>query len=67
MVSLRNTDNDKYGRLLADVYFGDIHVNNWMLQQRYAVPYGGGRKRAPADWEVFHHGSGSVGDRVVVL
>lgn len=53
-VKLQNTDNDKYGRLLADVWCEGLNVNQWMLDQRYAVRYDGGTKHVPADWEVFH-------------
>jgi endonuclease YncB( thermonuclease family) len=30
-VMLKNVKNEKYGRLLADVYVGDLHVNQYML------------------------------------
>jgi hypothetical protein len=44
IVELRNVSTEKYGRLLADVYFGDLHINGWMLENGYAVPYDGGTK-----------------------
>jgi len=44
MVELRNVGVEKYGRLLADVYFGDVYINGWMLENKYAVPYDGGTK-----------------------
>jgi endonuclease YncB( thermonuclease family) len=55
-VRLENTGNDKYGRLLADVWSEGIHVNEWMIENRFAVRYDGGTKVTPADWEVFHRG-----------
>lgn len=51
MVRLGKVQNEKYGRLLADVYVmgneseQEIHVNQWMLDQNYAVPYNGGTKK----------------------
>jgi len=30
-VTLKNVKNEKYGRLLADVYVGDLHINQYML------------------------------------
>lgn len=27
---------DKYGRVLAEVYDGDINVNQWMIDEKYA-------------------------------
>jgi endonuclease YncB( thermonuclease family) len=44
MVELRNVGVEKYGRLLADVYLGDVCINGWMLENKYAVPYDGGTK-----------------------
>jgi len=29
---------------LADVYLGDLHVNQWLLDNKYAVQYSGGTK-----------------------
>ena len=45
MVYFKNVSTEKYGRILADVYFEDIHINSWMLQNKYAVPYFGGTKQ----------------------
>lgn len=43
-VKLQNVSTEKYGRLLANVYLDDLHVNKWMLDHKYAVPYFGGKK-----------------------
>lgn len=43
-VTLKNVCTEKYGRLLADVYLDDIHVNKWMLDHKLAKPYFGGKK-----------------------
>lgn len=50
IVCLQNTKTEKYGRMLADVYCGDIHVNAWMLDNKLAVPYDGGTKIRPDEW-----------------
>ncbi len=52
VVILKNTGNEKYGRLLANVYLDNLHVNQWMLDNRYAVPYDGGTKLV--DWKNYH-------------
>jgi micrococcal nuclease len=44
-VILKNVKNEKYGRLLADVYVGDVHVNQYMLDNGLAVKYDGGTKQ----------------------
>ena len=49
-VILKNVSTEKYGRLLADVYFNDLHLNQWMIDQRYAVKYDGGHKTSPDSW-----------------
>ena len=44
IVVIKNPDCEKYGRILADVYIDNIHVNEWLLQNHYAFPYDGGKK-----------------------
>jgi endonuclease YncB( thermonuclease family) len=44
VVTLKNLKTEKYGRVLADVYLGDLHVNQWLLDNKYAVQYSGGTK-----------------------
>ena len=44
-VLLKGIQKDKYGRLLADVYFDNMHVNQWMIDNNYAVSYDGGKKQ----------------------
>lgn len=50
MVSLKNVSTEKYGRLLADVYYNETCLNYWMLENHYAVPYDGGTKSIPQEW-----------------
>jgi micrococcal nuclease len=49
-VILKNVTMEKYGRVLADVYCDNIYINNWLIDQRYAVKYDGGTKQSPASW-----------------
>ncbi len=50
MVELRNVGTEKYGRLLADVYVGDLHINRWLLENGFATEYDGGTKQIPDEW-----------------
>jgi endonuclease YncB( thermonuclease family) len=49
-VTLLNVANEKYGRVLADVYLGSLRVNQWLIDQRFAVAYDGGTKKTPESW-----------------
>lgn len=49
-VRLENIETEKYGRILADVYIGDLHINEVLINERYAVKYDGGTKRKPKSW-----------------
>ena len=51
IVELRNVSNEKYGRILADVYLGDEHINGWLVDENFAVLYDGGKKHRPASWD----------------
>lgn len=49
-VRLENIESEKYGRILADVYVGDIYLNELLIKERYAVNYDGGTKQKPNSW-----------------
>jgi endonuclease YncB( thermonuclease family) len=49
-VRLENVESEKYGRILADVYIGDVHLNELLLRERLAVKYDGGTKQKPRSW-----------------
>jgi len=49
-VKLENIQNEKYGRVLADVYLDDIHLNALLIDQGYAVKYDGFTKVKPVSW-----------------
>lgn len=51
VIELRNVTNEKYGRILADVYIGDTNVNQWLVSENFAVLYDGGKKQRPASWD----------------
>ena len=50
VVRLDNIQSEKYGRILADVYLEDLHINKWLIDNRYAVAYDGGTKQRPDNW-----------------
>lgn len=49
-VTLENIESEKYGRILADVYIGEINLNQLLIKERYAVKYDGGTKFKPSSW-----------------
>ena len=50
VVILKNVQTEKYGRILADVYIGDLQLNKHMIEKRLAVSYDGGTKISPSNW-----------------
>lgn len=38
-------EEDKYGRLLGNVFLDDININKWMIDEGYGYEYFGGTKR----------------------
>ena len=44
IIELRNNGKEKYGRLLADLYYKGLHINKWMIDNNYAIEYYGGKK-----------------------
>lgn len=53
-VTLKNLKTEKYGRILADVYLGDLHINKQMLDKCLAVEYDGGTKKTPKSWMEYY-------------
>lgn len=51
IVRLDNVKTEKYGRLLADVFLDDLHINKWLLENNYAIPYNGKTKNTPDEWK----------------
>ena len=49
-ISLKDVKYDKYGRLLAEVYFKGININQWMLDNNMGIEYDGGTKHTPVSW-----------------
>jgi len=52
-VQLKNIKSEKYGRILADVYLNDLHINEWLIENRMAVRYDGGTKVKPTSWRQY--------------
>ena len=55
IVTLKNVQSEKYGRILADVYIDDLHVNTHLIEKRLAVAYDGGTKISPINWMDYHY------------
>lgn len=55
-VTLKNVQSEKYGRILAEVYLGDICLNDWLVEKKFAVKYDGGTKQIPESWKTYHEG-----------
>ena len=53
-IRLENVKTEKYGRLLCDIYLGQSHLNKWLIDQKYALPYDGGTKVIPKSWKKYH-------------
>ena len=51
IVELRNNGTEKYGRILADIYLDNLHINKWMLDKKLAVKYNGSKKIRPDHWD----------------
>tara|TARA_B110000259_G_scaffold187787_1_gene243319 strand:+ start:3825 stop:4439 length:615 start_codon:yes stop_codon:yes gene_type:complete len=44
MVNISVLKTDKYGRYLAEVNYKKLNINNWLLENKYAILYNGGKK-----------------------
>jgi micrococcal nuclease len=44
VVRLENISYDKYGRILCNIFLGEINISEWLISNDHAVLYGGGTK-----------------------
>ena len=51
IIELKNNKNEKYGRILANVWLDNEDINEWMLKNRYAIEYKGKTKVSPKSWK----------------
>jgi endonuclease YncB( thermonuclease family) len=54
VIKLKNVKNEKFGRILADVYFNGICVNEYLINKRLAVKYDGKTKIIPSSWKKYY-------------
>ena len=53
--TIQNVDMDKYGRVLADVFVGQVNVAEYLILKGHAIRYDGGRKEE-LDWDALDRG-----------
>jgi endonuclease YncB( thermonuclease family) len=49
LINIQFGVQEKYGRLLADVYLNDEYINDWLINNKYAIKYEGKTK---IDWSL---------------
>lgn len=52
-VTLQNVKTEKYGRILADVYYNNINLSEYLISLKLAIPYDGGKKDE-VDWHTHY-------------
>ena len=50
MVELEDVTLDKYGRVLAEVKFGEINVSTWLLKSGFAINYKSKKRIGKINW-----------------
>ena len=45
MVNIKVIKTDKYGRYLAEIFYKKENINDWLLNNHYAIRYDGGTKK----------------------
>ena len=60
IVELRDVEMEKYGRVLANVFYEDICLNELLCKEHLAVKYDGGHKVTPNDWHEYHMNKNNI-------
>ena len=53
-IDLNIIKSDKYGRLLAIIYYNNKCINDWLLKNHLAVDYKGKTKVSPENWKEYY-------------
>ena len=53
-VYLTNVKTEKYGRILANISYNGVNLNQMMISKRLAVNYDGGTKVCPECWKSYY-------------
>jgi len=48
-----NLELDKYGRILSTITVDGLEVNQWLIDEHFALGYGGGTKAKKFDWKAY--------------
>ena len=59
-VELKNIATEKYGRILADVYYNDLSIGELLKNERLAVSYDGGKKNVPECWKKYYESKENI-------
>jgi micrococcal nuclease len=54
MILLKEVELEKYGRILAHVYYEEKNVSDMLCEKRLAVKYDGGTKQCPDNWMEYY-------------
>ena len=54
-ITLENLKYDKYGRLLATVFYDQENIAQMMINKKLAVPYFGKKKESPKCWKEYYN------------
>ena len=54
-IILKNLKYDKYGRLLANVFYKNVDISQMMIDKKLAVPYFGKKKEPPKCWKEYYY------------
>ena len=54
-IVLKNLKYDKYGRLLANVFYKKVDISQMMIDKKLAVPYFGQKKEPPKCWKEYYY------------
>ena len=57
IIELYDVQTDKYGRLLANVFYNGENIGKELIKKRLAVEYDGGTKKCPDDWKKYYEGN----------
>jgi hypothetical protein len=67
VVEVRDITSDKYGRYYANIFLGDIHINEWLCTNNYAIKSKNGRSRRMSESDSYSHDKRTIPKNILPI
>lgn len=67
VVEVKDITSDKYGHYYANIFLGDIHINQWLCTNNYAIKSKNGRSRRMSESDSYSHDKRTIPKNILPI